>query len=65
MRTSEHESPLRVREVVDDIFDRRLAEALELIRADLEKLDAHYSPGQINHGLVLALLQVKAAGPLR
>lgn len=65
MRTSEHESPQRVRDVIEDIFERRLAEALRQVRADLDDLDPHYSPSQINLGLVIALLRAKLAGPSR
>lgn len=62
MRTSEHESPQRVRDVVDDIFQRRLTEALAKIRGDIEELDAHFSPNQINEALVLALARAKIGG---
>lgn len=62
MRTSEHESPQRVRDVVDVIFDRRLTEALSLIRSDIDELDAHFSPSQINEALLLALFRAKVGG---
>lgn len=60
MRTSEHESPQRVRDAVDGIFERHLEEARRAIRADLVALDEHYSPSQIQEALILALILAKA-----
>ncbi len=62
MRTSENESPQRVRDVVDSIFDRRLKEAFEQIVRELDELDARFAPSQIHRALVEALIRAKVGG---
>lgn len=62
MRTSEAESPRRVCEIVEGIFDKRLKEALDQISRDLIDLDDRYAPSQVYGALIEALMRAKAGG---